>query len=268
MKKESYVGYKYLIAFFALVFIVIIGAVIYRVFAEITQSTFRNNSFSILYVAKDSKLIYVDKNAKSALFLAIGDVREDVKGKDQLAASISLGLPVNALIIDESPPANISEFISSKNEMRLLFDGSPQFKNMNRFDVYKFVGALRSSIEDNRVEKRINLASKKDVDGIEAHFVDSAVINMPYTIQIDNGTSINGLGSTLAKILTREGYNVIAVRTAKRALTSYVAVNESRNTYVDSLLRLTGFDHRKEKVSQAADVTIFLGDDLEAVLMP
>jgi hypothetical protein len=40
------------------------------------------------------------------------------------------------------------------------------------------------------------------------------------------------------------------------------------NTYVQSLHGLTDFPIKKGKVSPAADVTIFLGDDVDAMLSP
>ncbi|MDO8270277.1 MAG: LytR C-terminal domain-containing protein [Candidatus Levybacteria bacterium] len=268
MKENSYVGLTYLKFFFFIVFLFIVGAVILKIGSEIIQSKFRNNAFSVLYVAKDSKLIYVDKNTKEVLYLSLGDLRKYTKGKNYLGVSFALGLPINAMILDNKPPANISEFITSQNEWRLIFDGNVTLKNMNRYDIHKVIDAMRSALKDNRTEERVDIFSKEDMKKIEEHFVDSAINNVQYTIEIENGTSINGLGNQLATILGKEGFNVIAVRTARAEIASYVAYPEEENIYVNSLIGLTGFDYKKEKISPAADITIFLGDDLEAMLSP
>lgn len=266
MEKNSYVGLKYLKFFFLIVILFIVGAVILKIGSEIFQSKFRNNAFSVLYIAKDSKLIYVDKNTKEVLYLALGDMRKYTKGKNYLGVSFALGLPINAMILDSKPPANISEFMTSQNEWRLLFDGNVTLKNMNRYDIHKVIEAMRGALEDNRVEERVDIFKKEDMRRVEEHFVDSAINNVQYTIEIENGTSINGLGNQLATILGREGFNVIAVRTARPEIASYIAYPEKENIYVNSLIGLTGFDYKREKVSSAADITIFLGDDLEAML--
>lgn len=268
MTKNTPNTYKYLLFFFIAVFVLIVGAVFYKLFLEVSQSAFTNNSFSILYVAEDSKVIYVDKQARKAVFLAVGDVRDIVKGKNNLAASLALGLPIHALIVDNNPPANLVELASSKSEMRLMFDRQVIRKYMNRYDIHKFIAAIKGAGKDDKVEKRINLTNKEEVRMIEDGFIDSGIINMPYTIEIDNGTSINGLGNELAKVLSKQGYNVIAVRTAKRELDSYIATTIKKDIYIESLMRLTGFEYKEKKISQAADITIFLGDDLEALLMP
>lgn len=268
MTQEKYVGFFYLKIFSIFVILLIILSIIYRVYSEVASSKFINNSFSILYVAKDSKLIYVDKNSKEALFLAIGDMRKIVKGKNYLGVAFSLGLPINALIMDESPPSNLSEFSSSNSEWRLLSSGNVSLKNMNRYDIHKIVSAIRNTPKDNRVEKRVNIFDREVLKELDERFVDSSIVNMPYTIEIENGTVIDGLGSQLAHILGKEGFNVIAVRTSRPASSSFIAFPQKNNSYTSSLIGLTGFEYREERVSQAADVTIFLGDDLEAMLVP
>ncbi len=220
-------------------------------------------------VSSDSKLVFVDKADKRVGFFAIGDVRKVVRGKDTFGASLALGVPINAIIVDKKFPRNIAELTNSETQWRLLFDGEPFFKNMDRYDVYKFINAVKDTIKDNRVEKRINLfddSQRKEL--LKGQFKDSVINNMPYTIEINNGTKINGLGGDFAYILSQEGFNVIAVRSVNESSNSFIAYEGSQDVYIDSLVSLTGFELKKKKVSQAADITIFLGDDLEAMLSP
>jgi hypothetical protein len=267
--KENIISFFYLKIFFLFVVLLIIGAVIYKLSAEITGGSFKNNSFSILIVAKESKIIYVDKNDRRALFLAVGDIEKFVKGKNPLEASFALGVPINAILVDKNPPQNLQAFTDADNEMRLVFGQEVVFKNLNRYDVHKFIGAIKAANKDNRQEIRIDLFDQKQMkEKLEEAFTDSAIRNQDITIQIDNGTTINGLGSILALILAKEGYNVIAVRTATSDVSSYIAYDDEINTYVQSLHGLTDFPIKKGKVSPAADVTIFLGDDVDAMLSP
>ncbi len=269
MLPERIASFLYLKIFFLIVVLVVIGAVIFKLTSEVTGSSFRNNSFSLLIVSKESKLIYVDKEAKNVMFLALGDIERYVKGKNPLEASFALGIPINAILVDKNPPLNLGEFIDPGNEMRLIFGQNVTFKGLNRYDIYRIANAIRGAGKDSRIELRVNLFDQDQVkEKVGDLFTDSTIRNQDISIQIDNGTTINGLGSILAVILGREGYNVIAVRTARPEISSYIAFDGEHNSYVDSLRGLTKFDIKKEKRSQAADVTIFLGDDIDAMLSP
>jgi hypothetical protein len=270
MFQDRIASFFYLKIFILIVIALVLGSVVFRITSEIIGSTFKNNTFSLLIVSKDSKLIFVDKNGKSVMFLALGDIRPFVKGKSTLEASFALGIPINGMIIDNKSPVNISDFITSGNELRLIFSGDNLiFKNLNRYDIYKLANAIRRSLKDNNLEVRVNLFDQKEMkEKVGEGFKDSVINNMPYTIEINNGTNVNGLGSVLAVILAREGYNIIAVKSSNDKSNSFIAYPSDRNLFTNSLFGLTGFSQKKATVSQSADVTIFLGEDLDAMLSP
>jgi len=268
MFQDKIVSFFYLKIFVAVVILLIIGSIIVRISNEIVGSSFKNNSFSLLIVSKDSKIIFVDKASKSALFLAIGDMRGFVRGKGPLEASIALGLPINAMIFDNKPPSNLKEFASSSNVSRLVFGGGNLvFKNIDKYDIYKLANAINGSLSDNINEIRINIFNQNQMkEKVGDLFRDSVINNMEYTIEVENGTSVDGLGTETAGILSRLGYNVIAVRTSELRSNSYIAYPDKPDIYINSLAGLTGFDVKKEKVSQSADIMVFLGDDLDSML--
>ena len=268
MFQERIVSFFYLKIFVVIVVVLVIGSICIRITSEVLESSFRNNSFSLLLVSHDSKLIYVDKANKSVLFLALGDIRSIVKGKGPIEASLALGVPINGMIIDEKSPTNLSDFTSSSNISRLVFSGdTPVFKNLDKYDIYKLSNAIRGAISDNTHEIRVNIFNQDEMrDKVGDLFKDSIINNMSYTVEIDNGTTINGLGNDLAAILGREGYNIIAVRTGVPSPNSYIAYPDKSNIYTDSLAGLTGFVKKKVKSSPSADITIFLGDDLDSML--
>jgi hypothetical protein len=198
----------------------------------------------------------------------LGDIRKFVKGKKPIEASFALGIPIDAMLLDSSPPANLSEFSSSKNQWRLIWGGDKiVYKNLNRYDIIKIAGAINSSPGDNRTELRVDLFNQKDMkEKVGSSLVDSQIANTPLTVEIDNGTSINGLGNLLAIILAKKGYNVISVKTSTESENSYIAYPDKPDNFVNSLQTLTRFPIVKTTKSQAADVTLFLGDDLDAML--
>jgi len=267
MKNNNIVSFFYLKIFILVVFLMIIGSLFIRITNEIISSSFKNNSFSVLIVARDSKLIYVDKASKSALFLAIGDIRSFVKGKGPIEASLALGIPINGMIIDEKSPTNLKEFSSYSNISRLIFNDRIVFKNLDKYDVYKLASAVRGSVTDNTHEIRLNIFNQDQMkEKVGDLFKDSIINNMDYTVEVDNATSIDGLGTEFAGILNRLGYNVIAVRTSTKSSNSFVAYSGKKDIYINFLIQFTGFEYRQEKVSQAADITVFLGDDLDSML--
>ncbi len=267
--QEKIPGFLYLKIFVLIFVVLVVGSIIFRALTEVVDSTFTNNSYLVLVSAKDSKLIYVDKKNKTGVYVSLGDLRQFVKGKNPLGASISLGIPINALIWDEKVPRTLDEFTSSSYQTRLLFDPSIKYKNINKLDIFRLTSALKSTPKDNRVEARVNIFDQKELkEKLGDNLKDSVITNMQYTVEIDNGTSINGLGNTLAFILSRQGYNIISVRTSSEKGNSYISFNGSKNVYINSLISLLGFDFMDKSVSQAADVTIYLGDELEAMLSP
>lgn len=268
MQKPKIPGFYYLLIFILFTVLVVLSAVIVRVVNEVATSTFKNNSFSLLIVSKDSKLIYVDKNDKSVLFLALGDIQKFVKGKNNLESTFALGIPVNGVVYDQNPPQNIENFILSSNEFRLVFGNDTKLKNINRYDLYKIISAVRSSSKDNRIEKRVDIFNQEEMKKIDKNFEDSIIRNSNQSVEIDNGTKINGLGNLLALILTKQGYNVVAVRTSATSPSSFIAFRNETGVVANSLKQLTNFPLKEGGVSPASDVTVFLGDDVASMLTP
>lgn len=80
--KENPASISYIKIFLVLLVILIIASFSFRFYSLITSSSFRNNSFSILYISKDVKLISVNDDEKSVVFLSIGDVENIIKDQD------------------------------------------------------------------------------------------------------------------------------------------------------------------------------------------
>lgn len=263
MSQEKIVGFIYLKVFLVVGILILVSALIVRIGSEINNSTYKNNSFSLLIVSRDSKLIFVDKRAKSALFLAVGDISKIVKGKNAFEASMALGIPINAMLVDRKAPINLKDFSTVGNELRLILGGDVTFKNLNRYDVFKLVNTIRSVNKDNAKTLRISLFDQEKIkENLDEAFTDSEIRRSFLTVEIDNGTAINGLGSILALILSKQGYNIIAVRTTPSEVESYIAFDGEKNLFISSLEQLLGFSVKKEQISESADVTIFLGDDV------
>lgn len=267
--KEAMTSFLYLKIFFFIVILIIVLSVFYRLGSVAVNSSFKNNAFSILYIAKESKIISVDKRTGSVSYLSVGNVKNLVKGKSPFAVSVILGVPISGIMYDPDHNLNpdFKSFISLKNELRLLSSFGMVFKNMNEYDIHKVVSIARVAGKDNTRVLKVNLLDEKSVkENITDNFKDSSIQDAHYTIEIANGTGINGLANSVAGILTRIGYNVVFVHTVKGYYNdnSYVGFEFKKNSFVDSLLNFTSFSEKKKTLSSSADVTIYLGSDLEA----
>lgn len=267
--KEPTVGFLYLKIFFLGVISIIILSIFYRLGSVIISSSFKNNAFSLLYISKESKIISVDKRAGTVSYLSVGNIKNLVKGKSPLAASVILGVPINGIMYDtdHNLSPDLKRFISLNNELRILFSFGTVFKSMNEYDVHKVMSIARMASKDNTHEQKVNLQSEKSVkENIADNFKDSSIKDVRYTVEIVNGTRINGLANSVATVLAYLGYNVVFLHTVKGSYNdnSYVGFEFSKNSFVDSLLNFTSFSEKKKTLSSSADVTIYLGSDLES----
>jgi hypothetical protein len=138
---------------------------------------------------------------------------------------------------------------------------------MNEYDIHKVMSIARAAGKDNTHILKVNLLDEKSVkENITDNFKDSSIQDAHYTIEIANGTEVNGLANGVAGLLVQLGYNVVFVHTVKGYDndSSYVGFEFSKNPFVDSLLNFTAFSEKKKILSSSADVTIYLGSDLEA----
>lgn len=267
--KESNTSFLYLKIFFLGVISIIILSIFYRLGSVILSSSFKNNAFSLLYISKESKIISVDKRAGTVSYISVGNSRNIIRGKNPFAASVALGVPINGIMYDTDSNLNpdLKSFISLKNELRILFSFGTVFKNMNEYDVHKVISIARTAGKDKKREFNVNLQNEKSVkENITDNFKDSSIQDAHYTVEIANGTKINGLANGAAAVLTHLGYNVVFLHTVKGLYndSSYVGFEINKNSFVNSLINFTSFSEMKKTLSPSADVTIYLGSDLES----
>lgn len=258
----------YVKAFFWIVILIVLISLLFRFFSLISGSAFRNNSFSILYISKNSKVINVDEKNKSVSFISIGDARPIVKGRNSFFASVALGIPINGIIYDENKnlDPDFSEFISIGNEARMILSFNTSFKNLNDYDLHKVLSIARKAEKKDIQILNINIVKENDLEEkLEGAFLDKTIIDSNYTVEIVNGTEVNGLASSVASLLSLRGYNIVFLQTTKGKFdeNSYVGYEFERNNFIDSLQKLTDFEEKTITISKTADVTIYLGSELE-----
>lgn len=266
--KDSLKSFLYLKLFIIVVILVFIISVGIKLGSEVVNGSFKNNSYSLLYLMpKDAKIITVDKKRQTYAFYSAGNVRDYLKGKSTFEISVFLRVPINAVIVDpQNQNYNKDNFIQFSNEMKLIFAQNDKlYRKLDKYDIYKLITAANNTPKDNRVDGKINIFDDASMlTGFFSSFKDSSIADSTYTVEIVNGTSINGFGTRVANLLSTVGFNVISVRSdGANKQNSFISSQLKERNYLSVLQSLTGFELKNNSLSKVADVTVYLGKELE-----
>jgi len=271
-QQQTIVSFKYLKVFIAIIVVVLIASLAVRIYQEISASSFKNNSFSVLYFGESTFLLNVDKKDKRFTFIDLGNLNKELKGKNTLEMSLFIGAPINAVIEDENGNMTFDDsddFLSFAHQIKLLTgsDGV-KLKRMNAYDLYKFMNVARGVDRENRIHETITDLNRVGIDKTLSELLrDTAIHESNVTIVVVNGTGINGLANEFSQVLANGGYNIIEVRSdTTRDTPSQVQYNEPMSEAVESLLTITSFEAKSPNTSSTSDVSIFLGNDIEGIL--
>lgn len=261
------VSFLYLKIFIVAIVLLILGSISVKIYSELRNSSFKSNSFSVLYLGKETYLLNVDKKGKRFTFIKLGNINGKLKGKNTLEMSLIIGAPVNAVIQDKRSQqtfGNSNDVLTLSHEIELLTgaDGI-SLKRMNAYDVYKFMNVARSAKKENVHNETIKNLQQTGIDQILSDLLrDSVVHESSLTVEVINETGINGLANVFSQMLSNGGFNVIEVRSSGADEASQIHYNKPQNDVVDSLFSITSFEEKTPNVSSVADISIFLGNDL------
>lgn len=266
-QKNKIISFLYLKVFLITLAVLIIASLGYRVFSEISNSSFKHNSFSIIYFGDSTYLLNVDKKAKRYTFIDLGKINSKLKGKNTLEMSILIGVPINAVIQQKDTKAVIGsgeDFITLSNQARMIAGNNVSLKRMNIYDIYKFTNAARGALRENKFNEKIMDLNKVGIDMQLSNLLRDTKINEGnVSIEVINATGINGLANVFSQMLSNGGYNIIDIRSDTRNDTpSQIRYKGERSELVDSLQQITSFEEIGANESSTADITIYLGNDL------
>jgi hypothetical protein len=92
-------------------------------------------------------------------------------------------------------------------------------------------------------------------------FRDSAIFNEATSIEVDNTTSITGLGSMVSGMLKNVGYNVVFVTSAKPADHTVIINRGDQNTTIYKLSHILHAPVVVSTQSAQTEVSIIIGKD-------
>lgn len=266
MTEERITTFKYLRFFIIGVIILFLFSVGIKVGAEYLNAHFKGDTFNILYIGKESYLIGVDTNRNAFSFVKLPDLKDIAQGKNMLQKSMIVGVPVNAQINDRDARTykNADDFLSNNSAWNVLFGPSKKFKtNLNAYDLLSFFHKAKGAVNKKNANVTLEFSDQND-KALSELFKNEQVRKRATTIEIINGSGVDGLGTSLSRSLTNAGYNIISVGSAGGDEYSYIGYSNEQLPELELLKSFINFDGVMGKNSPAADITIFLGKDYNA----
>ncbi len=254
----------YIKLFILIVAVAALVSTTYKIFLLVKDRSFRFDTFNVMVMGEDVHVVGINTQKKQVGILEFNGARNSFSRKDILSASITVGVPLDGIIISIRPENLVDRnrdfptFIQTLSF--LLEDEKYVFHDINKFDLVKlyFISRLISWEEKNyeAAQDQLEIDSK-----IGEKFYDSIIFNEKTSIEVINSTDINGLGGRFGFILSNLGMNVISIRDGVDKKTQILANNLGVITLrrIEDLLKLKA---KKEGDAGIADVTVNLGKDI------
>jgi len=269
-KKDNLFYVKIFVSIFAVIFFIAIGI---RIYGSYINRNFTYNSFNILIVA-DNYVGVIGFDAKEARFNSaiVTENLKNIKKRNILVQSINFVIPIHGYIVYPEgidAPAPTQRFLSSGNIQKIYTDIRIEKKNITLFDWFRMY-FITKKIDAERVLVK-TYASITDLNKLlpienEPFFRDSEVTYNKTSIQIVNGTSINGLGNRVADIFSRTGFNVVSVVTSSSDESAIYYNDDVHFKEAELISKSFNFPIIKSDDYAIASVTIVLGEDQELLL--
>lgn len=269
-KKNSLFYVKIFLVVFAAIFFI---AVIFRIYSSYASRQFADNSFNILVISdKYVGVVGVDDGDKRINSAIVTEDLDSIKKRNIFIQSINFGIPIHAYIAfpegveAQNPTKNLFSLGNIKN---ISINPAIIKKNISLFDWIRLYN-LSNNIDENRVNIKtyatITDLSKLLSSEDETFFRNSDLVNRKTSLQIINGTKINGLGNRVGDMFSRFGFNVVSVTT--NSFDRSVVYYSEESSLKDALLVAKSFDFPVEKSNEydVAAVTLIVGEESELLL--
>jgi hypothetical protein len=251
---------KKVILFCLVVFILILLSFIVRIVFLIKDSRFDGvNKYTIAIINKNTKTYLlsfdpVDKNINEIVL---------VSGKNRSIPGKTLGVLVDATVILKSD-AFLTKDRSDDIVYYLLLHSGNIKNNITFIDLLRLNIFAKTISRTGYNYKIISLPKDQNtLDSITSGmFSDAVIIDEAKSIEIVNGTGVDGLGKRLERIIKNAGGNIVAV-TNTPTLQKYSKIYYYQNTsYTQSKLqRILNYESEKMQNREIADIKIVIGTD-------
>lgn len=261
----------YLYIFLSIALFLIIVSLLFKFIMLIRQSSFNGDVFTGLIIDSDMSVFQIKKKTHEASFFVVKNMGRVAMSQSRLSNSILIGIPLNAIIYS-SPDKHfksLSEIFSMKNTVGLFLAKSDiRLKGMTELDFVNLYNELKSIsekaistsiIEDYKKSYHEDLETTNNL--LYQMFKVGLVINDITSIEVVNGTGIDGMGARVSQMIKNSGYNVVSTTSSEKAPRSKIVMRISNQRLEKHLGGFFSFPVEKSNEAHIADVSIVLGKD-------
>ncbi|MBI4089754.1 MAG: LytR C-terminal domain-containing protein [Candidatus Levybacteria bacterium] len=256
-KKVKYSNTKIAIVFFVLLAVIIGISLLFKLVLIVRQGQFdaskrftlsvsNNKNLEVISLSPSTKSIVVFKlNKNIALFKAAQFLEIPIDGRI-IANSLDLNQKISLLFL------------------RAILNYKDMQTNLTIIDLLKLLFFARSVPESDVNIKNIPQdLSGENIDKIVRRMISDEFIEKDnQTIQIINGTKVQGLGNRLARLVTNMGGDVIIVATSNSPKNkSSISYIDKKSYTIERLSKVLGMEAIKSAEFAIADITIIIGED-------
>ncbi len=271
MTKEKTSAFSYVKIFLIGVIVIILIAIFFRAVGSYYDRSFTHNTYNILVLSeKYVGVIGLDDNNESLSSVLVTKKTGDITRENIMFQSVNFGIPIHAIISypnDKEPKAPTKNFFSLGNIQDMIVDRSLRIRNISFFDWMKLYVLGRKVESEKSITKSFGSiedlnALLPDEDG--ALFRDSSLISRKTSLQVINGTNINGLATKVGEMYSRTGYNVVSVLTRPEMKESVIYyTGDEYEKDASFIAQSFKFDLVKSQQYQIADITLIIGEESE-----
>jgi len=252
----------YLVYFLCAVFVCVVIALTFRVITTIKSSTFDTSSYSLLVSSESPFIISVDTASNNLSIIDVTNSNIDKKAK-----SLELNVPIDSKIVVKNGQLDSEEYPSFGFLWSVILrPWEYKFENLTPFDVFKLVQFSLGMQEKDMNRAFMEISQDGQLQGLSSDevydiFKDPIIINEQQSIEVLNGTDMEGLAGQVSLLIRNTGGNVVSVgSTPNSAKSQLVSSNNS-----ETLKRLSRILNIVPTVdpnfTSISDIKIKLGQD-------
>lgn len=261
----------YVKIFIFIVFTVIAISTVIKIGSLYAKRNFVSTSFTFLVLEKDAYIVRVDKETHTISVARITGVDDKFFHASRVAQQIYLGVPIEGSLIYKNRPSDddfSDTFFSFPHIVELLLRRDKiSYHNINPVDVMTIYLAARGAQEKDTQTFSLQDFSptvflKNSMDKkMSDLFRDSAIFNEATSIEVDNTTSMTGLGSMVAGMLKNVGYNVVFVTSTQPVDHTEIINRGDQNTTIYKLSHIFNTSVISSTQSAQTEISIIIGKD-------
>lgn len=261
---------KIALLFFTFVIFLVLLAFGFRIFLLVLQSKYDGkHRFTLAVYATNSekeRVINIISAAPETRTLSVLRVTGN-NLTDAFPIQRYLAIPIDAtLVLSEQKkyPKDYDGLLES-----LLFSYKTVKTDLTLIDVLRFYIFAKSlsrqviTFKELAVEEYNTVASQAAIDTIVSQlFFDPSFTSEKVSIQVVNGSEVQGLGNRLGRLITNMGGNVIMVTSANQVYPRSEILATNTDSYsVAKLAKTLGLTVREVKKDGISDIIIHMGKD-------